>query len=103
MTVKELIKEKYTDEIADLEVYAFTGKRHSIHSDFIHNLDEVFASESYEDFEVAAWEIMDEERYKNTIVANSTEEASFSTWYNDKNAKVLVIVIGEEFWRDRDE
>jgi hypothetical protein len=103
MTVKELIEEQYNDCIADYEVYAFIGKVHKIHGDFITNLDEVFSEEKYQDYEVESWEIMDEERYKNTIVANSTEEASFSHWYNDENAKVLVIVISEEFWRDKDE
>ena len=98
MTVKELIKEQYTDDIADLEVYAFTGKHHSIHSDFINNLDEVFPREKYEDYEVAAWEIMDQERYDNSVVANSCEVADFEMWYDNKDAKVLVIVIGEEFW-----
>lgn len=103
MTVKELIKEQYNDSIADVEIYAFVGKVHKIHGDFITNLDEVFQEEKYQDYEVESWEIMDEERYADSIVANSIENADFELWYNDKDAKVLVIVISEEFWRDKDE
>lgn len=98
MTVKELIKEQYNDSIADFEVWAYVGKVHKIHGDFITNLDEVFSKEKYQDCEVVSWEIMDQERYANSIVANSIENADFEMWYDDKDAKVLVIVIGEEFW-----
>lgn len=100
MTVKELIKEQYNDNIADFEVWAYVGKVHKIHGDFITNLDEVFSKEKYQDCEVVSWEIMDQERYANSIVANSIEAADFEMWYDNKDAKVLVIVIGEEFWRN---
>jgi len=98
MTVKELIKEQYNDNIANFEVYAFVGKVHKIHGDFITNIDEVFSEEKYQDCEVESWEIMDQERYNDSILANSSETADFEMFYDDKDAKVLVIIIGEEFW-----
>lgn len=38
MTIKEVIEER-KDEVADIEIYKFTGCRHDIHNDFIKSVD----------------------------------------------------------------
>ena len=84
MKIKE-IKALYNGEFDAVEVYKFTGKRHSIHTDFIEELD------SYsEESEVQTHQLMDEEEYNSTIFANCS--GKFADIY-DKNDKVLVVVI----------
>ncbi len=41
-------------------------------------------------------ELMDEEEYGNTILANSSMYADFEDWYGCKDAKVLVVVLSCE-------
>ena len=38
---------------------------------------------------------MNEEEYNNTIEANSCDVANFETWYGNKDAVVLVIILNE--------
>lgn len=42
---------------------------------------------------VKAWELMDEELYQRTIAANSSEDVDFGEWYDDKDARVLCILV----------
>lgn len=99
MKVKELIQEK-SNSYYDYEVFAFTDKRHSVHGDFIKNIDYDHNFEEYQDCEVSYWEIMDEKRYDESILANSCEKANFGEWYDDSNAKILVIILDEN-WKDQ--
>lgn len=39
---------------------------------------------------------MDEEDYQHSILANSCEVADFAQWYDDKDAKVLVMMLAED-------
>lgn len=89
-TIKEVIEER-GNEVADIEIYKFTGYRHDIHNDFIKSVDVSHNSET----EIYDYEIMDEEDYERTICANSDVFADFEEWYGDKNAKVLVIMLDE--------
>lgn len=43
---------------------------------------------------------MDEEEYDETILANSGIKADFDDWYDDKEAKVLVIVLDYFFYQN---
>lgn len=84
MNIKET-KALYNGEFDAVEVYKFTGKRHSIHTDFIEEVD------SYsEDAEVQTHQLMDEEEYNSTIFAICSNR--FADIY-EKSDKVLVIVI----------
>lgn len=84
MNIKET-KALYNGEFDAVEVYKFTGNRHSIHTDFIEEVD------SYsEDAEVQTHQLMDEEEYNSTIFANCSNR--FADIY-EKSDKVLVIVI----------
>lgn len=86
MTIKETM-DNYNGEFSAVEVYKFTGKRHSIHTDFIEEVD------SYsDDAEVQTSQIMDEDEYNSTIFANCSNK--FTDIYKKSN-KVLVIVIKE--------
>lgn len=101
MTVKE-IKEMYKGEYADIEFYKFSGRRHSVHHDFIEDIESM-----KDDEEPEYYELMDEEEYDSSIMANTCEHADFEMWYDDKNAKVLVIIAdehyGEDYHEDYDE
>lgn len=84
MTVAE-VKEMYKNrDYVDMEVY--TGDH--FHTDFCKWTDEYS-----DDSEVKGWSLMDEEEYNNTILANACPQADFEEWYDDKNAKVLVLLI----------
>ena len=86
MTIKE-IKDNYNGKFDAVEVYKFTGKRHSIHTDFIEEVEDYS-----EDAEVQTHQLMDEDEYNSTIFANCSNQ--FTDIY-DKSDKVLVIVIKE--------
>jgi hypothetical protein len=77
----------YNGKFTAVEVYEFTDKRHSIHTDSIRELD---PNEYNDNSEVIADSLMDEEEYNNTILANTSTR--FTDIYN-KDDKVLVIVI----------
>lgn len=84
MNIEET-KALYNGEFDAVEVYKFTGKRHSIHTDFIEEVEDYS-----EDAEVQTHQLMDEEEYNSTIFANCS--IKFTDIY-EKTDKVLVIVI----------
>lgn len=92
--IADLLKEE-VDKCADVELYRYAGRNHSIHTDCLVSLnDELNFKELYcTDIEEIDFEVMDEQEYNNTILANTSVEADFDEWYGDKNAKVLVVVL----------
>lgn len=84
MNIKQT-KALYNGEFDSVEVYKFTGKRHSIHTDFIEEVDGC-SDES----EVQTHQLMDDNEYNSTIFANGSNK--FTDIYA-KTDKVLVIVI----------
>lgn len=92
MTVSEII-EKENGNYAEVEVWQYTDKSHRLHSDFIRNIDGQYAIDCYEFCEAHDYRIMDEEEYNATVLANTSEYADFDSWYGNKDAKVLVIMI----------
>jgi len=94
MTIKEL-KEELNEQYAECEVYKSTDK----HSRMFHmfdyvNLDNCSPYGNYtEDMEVESYELMDEDEYNNSILANGEFFADFNDLYDDKNAKVLCIFV----------
>lgn len=86
MTVKEM-KERYQGQYADIEVYEFNSKKHSLHTDF------VTYSEDYTDdseCNIVFSGLLDKEEYEKTILANCGE--TFEDFY-DSNDKILVLVL----------
>lgn len=59
--------------------------------DVLKNLEE----EPDPEREVLSFELMTEEDYNNSILANSSETADFLTWYDDKDVKILCIAVKE--------
>lgn len=94
MTIKE-VKEMYKGEYADVEVYKTdeVGDHYPRHF----HTDNCKAIDDYmEEAEVGLYELMDEEEYNNSILANTSERADFADWYDDKEAKVLCIMLRNE-------
>lgn len=94
MTVREFIKEAkgyYT--FSKIEVYRFRGEMRIFHTDFIENIDEYYNKNSYMDCEVESYQLMDEEDYNNSILANACFSEEF-----EENEKRLIICIS---WRYR--
>lgn len=91
--VRERLAELKEDDYVDVEVYRYaTPGYHDLypHTDFIKFVEDYDdTAELYTD--TSYW-VMDEEEYDNSIHAN-TDHADFEMWYNDKNVKVLVIMI----------
>lgn len=97
MTIKD-VKEEYKNEYAELEVYkAMSGGKYypsNFHMDNCRSLGEDSPHGNYDDdMKVGLYELMDEEEYNNTIMANCDIYADFEDWYGNKNAKVLCIMI----------
>ena len=49
--------------------------------------------------EVEHWQIMNEQDYDDTILANSEIRANFQEWYGDKNVVVLCILVKKEAYK----
>lgn len=89
MTIKEL-KNKYDRQYGDLEVYIRTGNGSHFHTDSIK-----WTEDYSEDAEVLEYELMNEDRYNRTVLANTSEYADFHEWYGDKDMTVLCIEIAQ--------
>lgn len=88
-TVAE-IKEMYEGRYADIEFYKFRFGQKNIHTDCIEYIEDVSDDTPVEDFE-----LMDEERYDFSVLANSCPEEDFETAYGSSEARVLVIIIAD--------
>lgn len=94
MTIKEL-KEELKGQYAECEVYRSTDKSsNTFHTDHCVSLDDCSPHGNYtEDMKIKAYELMDEDEYNNSILANGEFTADFNDWYGNKNAKVLCILV----------
>ena len=91
-TVAE-IKEMYEGRYDDIEFYRFQFGQKIIHTDCIEYIEDEDVSD---DAPVEDFELMDEERYKFSVLANDWMEADFKTWYGSSEARVLVIIIADD-------
>lgn len=94
MTIKE-VKEYYRGQYVECEIYRFTDFTHRVHSDFIYTPDDIENDQYNENEEVVYEELMDEEEYGRTVIANGDVTADFEDWFGDKNAQILVIILSE--------
>lgn len=93
MTIKE-IKKMYEGEYVDLDVYEpmSTGKYYP----YRFHTDNCKSVNDYNDNDEAGlWELMDEEEYDHSLLVNSCISADFKEWYDNKEAKVLCIMLKE--------
>ena len=87
MTIRE-VKEMYPDA-EDIEVYeSLNNGTPRFHTDSIRAIDDYS-----DDDEVLIYEMMNEEEYNSTILANSTTSADFGEWYDNKLAECLCIIV----------
>ena len=93
-TIKE-VKELYKGKYAQIEVYKAIGAGehypNHFHTDNCKDIEEGFNDET----EVGLYELMDEDDYNHSILANSCTSADFEEWYGDKDAKVLCIMLAD--------
>ena len=85
--LKELLKEQ-GKKYMDIEVYRYKSNKHIIHTDFID-----WVEDYTDDSKVFDYELMDEDEYNETILANSGIQADFCEWYLKDKAKVLIIIL----------
>ena len=89
MIIKDVKKIYKNRKFVEIEVYKQDKRnaRHGFHGDFMKYLSE---DEWTDDMEVIDYEIMNEEEYNRSVCANCNE-ADFKEYYDDKNARVLVV------------
>ena len=83
MTVGE-VKEMYSGRYVDCEIWE-DGGNGTFHTDNIRSRDD--------GDDVVDWELMDEDDYEHSVLANSCTVADFESWYGDSGAKVLCILV----------
>ena len=91
-TVAE-VKEMYKGRYDDIEFYRFRFGQKIIHTDCVKSIEYEDVSD---DAPVEEFELMDEERYNFSVLANCCEEADFKTWYGSAKARVLVVIIADD-------
>lgn len=93
MTIKD-VKELFKNEFEEIEV--FKANSHGRYYPNRFHTDNCSATEDYSDeSEVGLYELMDEEDYNNSIMANINDYARFEEWYGNKEAKVLCIMLAD--------
>lgn len=91
MTIKE-VEEMYKDEYAEVEVYMPVDKMPDHFS-----TDNCKDAYSYnDDTKAEFFELMDEDTYNGTILANTVDTANFADWLGNKDAKILCIIIKKQ-------
>ena len=96
-TVAE-IKKMYEGRYADIEFYKSRFNNRIIHTDYIEYIEDVSDDAPVKDFE-----LMDEERYNFSVLANCCGETDFKTWYGSSEARVLVVIVADDYNEDEDE
>ena len=99
MKVYELL-DLYKGEYVDLEIYELFSKNKGFHTDNLECcLSSCYSIELLKNLEVLGYWLMNEGDYNSEIMANTCENADFLEWYEDKNAKVLVLAVKrDENW-----
>ena len=91
MTIGE-VKELYNGDYNDIEVYEPLSKGKHYPSEF--HTDNCKCIESFSDnMEVGLYELMNQDDYNDTLMANCDIYADFDDLYGDKNAKIICIMI----------
>lgn len=92
MTVGE-VKNMFKNQYADVEYYRNTFNwTHQIDFNLEHCTG-VDACEVNDDMEAVSYQLADEDTYNKTVLVNSEITADFEDWYENKDAKVLCILL----------
>lgn len=97
MTIAE-VKELYKGEYAEVDVYEpiSRGEHYpkQFHTDNCYGLGDCSPHGDYtENMEVGLYQLMSEEDYDHTLLSNTDLYADFDSWFGDRNAKILCIMI----------
>ena len=87
-------------EAKEIEVYYTSDKRHNFHTDFVKS-DYNLEFDNLPEGEIECdWELMDAERYAETLLANSCISVNDFWDFDDPKYRILVIVLSEEQYLD---
>ena len=89
--------QKMAAQAVDFEIYRFNqadGYIRGIHTDNTACMD-MKVDDLPDEFKGEV-QLMDEEEYDHTLLANSSMSADFEEWYGNKDAKVLVVALSHE-------
>lgn len=87
-----LAEVKNLTEYTDIELYTAKDRDHrNFHSDYIKS----YEGEEKDELLIVDYQLMDEDDYNHSVVANTCVSADFTEWYGDKDAKVLVCIVAE--------
>lgn len=103
--VKELYQREFeNNEIYDIEVYepAGYGRYYPkiFHTD---NCDLIDDTQWDENTIIGMYDLMNEDEYNSSINANSDMNADFDEFFDNKNAKILVLMLGEPLNKEEEE
>lgn len=93
---KTEIKEK-AKKAVEVQIFRFTQQDRyirGIHTDNTGCID-INVEQLPDEFH-AEVQLMNEEEYEHTLLANDCTTADFEDWYGDKDAKVLVVAISKD-------
>lgn len=85
--IKEIMQK---NNCADLEMVTLENYGRGLHTDNIKMNVDILG-----DRKIVDYYIMNEKEYNNTMCANSSITANFEDWYGNKEAKVIVVIVGE--------
>ena len=92
----KILEKNKNETIVDFKIYIPKDEHYSvydIHQDTIKEITEDdIPKQLFNNLEVANYQIMDEKDYSFSIMANDGF-ADFEEWYDDKNAKVVIMMV----------
>lgn len=92
MRIQDILSSSELKNSSAMELYRYTGTRHSVHTDFIKYLD-ISLSDLHPLTEVEYSELMDFDGYSSTIEANSSDGYTEEEFKENYPNGVLVIVL----------
>ena len=96
-TVAEII-DRERENFTDFEVWKFKfSDTDHIHTDRIENIDSDHSFSCFSAAVPVGYAIMGESEYDSSVLANCGPSADFAEWYDDANAKVLVIMLPHDW------
>ena len=91
LTVKD-VKEMFAGQYDDIEVYK-PFEKGKYYPKYFRTGNCKFTEDYSDESEVGLYQLMNEDDYDHSILANASVKADFGMWYDDKNAKVLCIML----------
>jgi hypothetical protein len=87
MTIKEVREFLESKNYIDIDTYQYTGKRKSLHTDFIESVE----LDESTDYPTLDYQLLDMEEYDHSILANGAITHNDFGW--DDNDKIVIVTI----------